>query len=119
MAKSILIIGGTGTQGSAAVRFLSSTGQYDLNRLRRDPTSSQAQELAQVPHVALTARGYEDGVSRSLEGRRPCLGEHERLRNGRAGRNVLGHPHFRVVGSGRCPASSVQWVGLGVQAGWV
>jgi uncharacterized protein YbjT (DUF2867 family) len=62
MAKSILIIGGTGAQGSAVVRFLSATGQYELNCLTHDPTSSQAQELAQVPHVALIAGGYEETV---------------------------------------------------------
>lgn len=62
MARSILIIGGTGAQGSAVVRFLSSTGKYELKFPTRDLTSSQAQELASVPHVILTAGAYDDTV---------------------------------------------------------
>jgi hypothetical protein len=62
MAKSILIIGGTGAQGSAVVHFLSSTGSYELKCLTRDPTSSQAHELARVPHVAIISGGYDETV---------------------------------------------------------
>lgn len=62
MAKSILIIGGTGAQGSAVVRFLSSTGHYELKCITRDPTSSQAEELVSFPHVTLTAGGYDETV---------------------------------------------------------
>src|SRR6266516_2827133 len=62
MAKSILLIGGTGAQGSAVVRFLSSTGQYEVKCLTRDPTSSQARDLEKCPHVTLVAGGYEERV---------------------------------------------------------
>jgi uncharacterized protein YbjT (DUF2867 family) len=62
MTKSILIIGGTGAQGSAVVRFLSSTGQYELKCLTRDLTSSWAQDLASVPYVTLISGGYDDTV---------------------------------------------------------
>ena len=60
MATSILIIGGTGAQGSAVVHFLSSTGSYELKCLTRDPTSSQARELARVPHVTIISGGYDE-----------------------------------------------------------
>jgi hypothetical protein len=62
MAKSILIVGGTGAQGSAVVHFLSSTGSYELKCLTRDPTSSQAHELASVPHVTIISGGYDETV---------------------------------------------------------
>jgi uncharacterized protein YbjT (DUF2867 family) len=60
MVKSILIIGGTGAQGSAVVRHLSSTNNYELKCITRDPSSSQAQELLSIPHVTVVA-GAPDG----------------------------------------------------------
>lgn len=60
MTKSILIIGGTGAQGSAVVRFLSSTGSYELKCITRDTASSQAQELASLPHVSLVSGGFDE-----------------------------------------------------------
>ena len=62
MPKLILVIGGTGAQGSAVVRFLSSTGQYEVKCLTRDPTSSEARDLEKCPRVTLIAGGYEETV---------------------------------------------------------
>jgi hypothetical protein len=62
MAKSILIIGGTGAQGSVVVHFFSSTGSYELKCLARGPTSSQVRELARLPHVTTISGGYDETV---------------------------------------------------------
>ena len=57
MTKSILIIGGTGAQGAAVVRYFSSTGLYELKCTTRDTKSEQAQELAKLPHVTTVPDG--------------------------------------------------------------
>jgi uncharacterized protein YbjT (DUF2867 family) len=60
MTKIILIIGGTGAQGSAIIRYLASTNNYELKCITRDTESSHAQELLSIPHVSLVA-GAPDG----------------------------------------------------------
>jgi uncharacterized protein YbjT (DUF2867 family) len=57
---SILVIGGAGAQGSAIVRHLSSTNQYNILVQTRNPDSPAAQELHALPHVSLIAGGYSD-----------------------------------------------------------
>jgi uncharacterized protein YbjT (DUF2867 family) len=61
--KTRLIIGGTGRQGEAIVRFLSSTNQYHLLILTRNTTSDSALKLAALANVELvannTANGYD------------------------------------------------------------
>ena len=53
MLPKILIIGGTGAQGSAIVHALSKTGKYDLHVLTRNLKSAAAQELQEVGHITL------------------------------------------------------------------
>lgn len=60
MAKSILIIGGSGAQGSAVVHFLSSTRSYELKYLPCGSTSSQAHELTRLPYVTIISGGYDE-----------------------------------------------------------
>jgi nucleoside-diphosphate-sugar epimerase len=71
MTKSILIIGGTGAQGAAVVRYFSSTGLYEIKCTTRDTNPSQAQELASLPHVATVPDGRhghdELALQRALE----------------------------------------------------
>jgi hypothetical protein len=57
---SILIIGGAGAQGSAIVRHLSSTNQYNIRVQTRNVNSSAAQELEKLDHVSLVTGGYDD-----------------------------------------------------------
>ena len=59
--NTILIVGAAGAQGSAVVRFLSSTGQYHILALTRNTTSSQAQALASLPNVKLTSNSAASG----------------------------------------------------------
>lgn len=51
--KTIVVIGGTGAQGGAVVKYLSSTGQFKLLVLTRSTTSAAAQEIAHLPNVEL------------------------------------------------------------------
>ena len=53
MVPTILIIGGTGAQGSAIVRALSQTGKYELHVLTRNAKSPTAQEVQEIGHVTL------------------------------------------------------------------
>ncbi|KAF4335868.1 hypothetical protein FBEOM_10293 [Fusarium beomiforme] len=61
--KSVLIIGATGAQGSAILRHLSSTGQYNITAFTRSATSPKAVELAALPNVKIAvssaANGYD------------------------------------------------------------
>ena len=61
--KTGVIVGGTGAQGAAVVRYLSSTGAYHLNVLTRNVNSPHAQELAHLANVTLiqsTPSGYDE-----------------------------------------------------------
>ena len=63
MAKIVLMVGGTGAQGSAIVRHLASTNAYELRCITRDPKSSQAQELLSILQVTLVEGapgGYDE-----------------------------------------------------------
>ncbi|KAJ9616440.1 hypothetical protein H2200_000158 [Cladophialophora chaetospira] len=51
--KTIVIVGGTGAQGSAIVKHLSSTGAYKVLALTRSTTSAAAQEIVNLPNVEL------------------------------------------------------------------
>jgi uncharacterized protein YbjT (DUF2867 family) len=72
MAKSILIIGGTGAQGAAVVRYFSSTDLYEIKCTTRDTNSGQARELASLPHVTTVPGGRngcdELALQRALQG---------------------------------------------------
>ncbi|KAJ3869600.1 NmrA family protein [Lentinula novae-zelandiae] len=51
--KEILVIGGTGAQGSMVVKALSQSKRYRVRILTRDSQSSRAQLLAGLPNVVL------------------------------------------------------------------
>ncbi|CAI7662903.1 unnamed protein product [Penicillium pancosmium] len=51
--KLILVIGGTGAQGSSVVKALSESGRYSVRILIRDSSSIHATELAALPNVTL------------------------------------------------------------------
>ncbi|KIW88132.1 uncharacterized protein Z519_11243 [Cladophialophora bantiana CBS 173.52] len=51
--KTIVFIGGTGAQGGAIIRTLSSTNEYKVLALTRSTSSSAAQEIAHLPNVEL------------------------------------------------------------------
>lgn len=53
MAPKLLVIGGTGAQGSAILEALSASGKYDLVVLTRDTNSAAAQTAKAIPHVTL------------------------------------------------------------------
>ncbi|KAL5046583.1 hypothetical protein BDW71DRAFT_207375 [Aspergillus fruticulosus] len=57
--KLILVIGGTGAQGTPVVKALSSSGRYDVRVLTRNTISEQAKKLAALPHVTLR-QGSQD-----------------------------------------------------------
>jgi nucleoside-diphosphate-sugar epimerase len=66
---SILVIGGTGAQGAAVVRYLSSTGQYAIRIQTRNVDSTQAKELGTLSNVTLVTGGYDDAsLTAALEG---------------------------------------------------
>ncbi|KIY02432.1 uncharacterized protein Z520_02571 [Fonsecaea multimorphosa CBS 102226] len=51
--KTIVFIGGTGAQGSAIIKILSSTNEYKILALTRSTTSSAAQDIGHLPNVEL------------------------------------------------------------------
>ncbi|KAF9775439.1 hypothetical protein IL306_006454 [Fusarium sp. DS 682] len=57
--KLILVIGGTGAQGSPVVKALSETGRYNIRVLTRNTASDKARELAELPNVELM-QGSQD-----------------------------------------------------------
>ncbi|KAL5338118.1 hypothetical protein BJX70DRAFT_367739 [Aspergillus crustosus] len=57
--KLILVIGGTGAQGTPVVKTLSSSGRYSIRLLTRNPDSSHAQSLSTLPNVTLF-KGTQD-----------------------------------------------------------
>ncbi|KIL88492.1 hypothetical protein FAVG1_08573 [Fusarium avenaceum] len=57
--KMILVIGGTGAQGSSVVRALSDSGRYNVRVLTRNTQSDHAVKLAELPNVTLL-QGSQD-----------------------------------------------------------
>ncbi|KAL2829488.1 hypothetical protein BDW59DRAFT_170508 [Aspergillus cavernicola] len=57
--KLILVIGGTGAQGSPVVKALSESGRYAVRLLTRNTASDHAKKLAELPNVTLQ-RGSQD-----------------------------------------------------------
>ncbi|KAL3472272.1 hypothetical protein BJX99DRAFT_235853 [Aspergillus californicus] len=57
--KLILVIGGTGAQGTPVVKALSESGRYDVRLLTRNTSSNQATQLATLPNVTLL-QGSQD-----------------------------------------------------------
>jgi uncharacterized protein YbjT (DUF2867 family) len=56
---SVLIIGGTGAQGSAIARLLASTPNYHVKIQTRSLSSAAAQELAAIPNISLVIGSAE------------------------------------------------------------
>jgi nucleoside-diphosphate-sugar epimerase len=70
--QTVVVIGGTGAQGSAIVKHLSSTDQYEILVLTRSTTSSAARDIADLAHVQLieskVAIGYDiDAFSKAAQ----------------------------------------------------
>ncbi|KAJ5726106.1 uncharacterized protein N7483_007463 [Penicillium malachiteum] len=57
--KLILVIGGTGAQGSSVVKALAASGRYSVRILTRNPSSNQATKLGALPNVTLL-QGSQD-----------------------------------------------------------
>ncbi|KAJ8103356.1 hypothetical protein POJ06DRAFT_219618 [Lipomyces tetrasporus] len=51
--KTILVIGGTGAQGSAVVKALAQDGKYEVRAITRSTASNEAKALAKLPNVTL------------------------------------------------------------------
>ena len=49
--KTIVVVGGTGAQGGAVVRFLASTGKYRILLVTRDPESQHSQDLISLGDI--------------------------------------------------------------------
>ena len=64
--RSILVIGGTGAQGSAVIRVLSKAGNYTITALTRSASSKSAVSIGSLPNVALIeADTYHEPTLRS------------------------------------------------------
>ncbi|WKT53973.1 hypothetical protein QSH57_004557 [Fusarium oxysporum f. sp. vasinfectum] len=59
--KTILVIGATGAQGGAIVRYLSSIGQYQITAFTRSASSSHAMKLTESPNVKLAISSASSG----------------------------------------------------------
>ncbi|KAL2837796.1 hypothetical protein BJY01DRAFT_258247 [Aspergillus pseudoustus] len=57
--RLILVIGGTGAQGSPVVQALSESGRYSVRVLTRNPNSEHAKKLSALPNVTLL-QGSQD-----------------------------------------------------------
>ncbi|KAL4786812.1 NmrA family protein [Aspergillus varians] len=57
--RLILVIGGTGAQGSPVVKALSESSRYNVRVLTRNTASEQAKKLAELPNVTLV-QGSQD-----------------------------------------------------------
>lgn len=58
-----VFIGGTGAQGAAVIRHLSTLNKFNLRVLTRDLASTQAKSLKSLPHVELiqsSPSGYDE-----------------------------------------------------------
>lgn len=53
MVKTVLVVGGTGAQGSAVVRALAETGHYAIKVLTRQVSSEAAKDLEKIKGVSL------------------------------------------------------------------
>ncbi|KAH6871534.1 hypothetical protein B0T10DRAFT_417228 [Thelonectria olida] len=51
--KTVLVIGGTGAQGSAVVKALAQDGKYKIRVMTRSNQSTEAKVLAEIPNVTL------------------------------------------------------------------
>ncbi|KIX07230.1 uncharacterized protein Z518_01883 [Rhinocladiella mackenziei CBS 650.93] len=56
--KTIVVIGGTGAQGSAIVEHISATNEFKILTLTRNTTSKYAQELTSLPNEAAQRSDY-------------------------------------------------------------
>ncbi|KAK5051541.1 hypothetical protein LTR84_003193 [Exophiala bonariae] len=74
--KTIVVIGGTGAQGLAVIRHLSSLKEYQVLALTRSVTSPAAKELSQLVNVELVesqaTSGYDLDAFRTAAKRSDC-----------------------------------------------
>ena len=64
--RSVLVIGGTGAQGSAVIRVLSKAGNYSITALTRSTSSKAAVSIGSLPNVALVeGNTYHEPTLRS------------------------------------------------------
>ncbi len=68
--QSVLVVGGTGAQGSAVVRALPKAGTYEVIAITRSITSTTAITIASLPNVSLIEGNiyHEPTLRKSLQG---------------------------------------------------
>jgi nucleoside-diphosphate-sugar epimerase len=70
MARTTLIVGGTGAQGSAVARILANSGKYNVKILTRDASSHEAKNLVTIPNISIIEGNsyYEPDLVAALKG---------------------------------------------------
>jgi nucleoside-diphosphate-sugar epimerase len=63
MVQTVLVIGGTGRQGSAIVQKLANTKSYSIKVITRDPNAKHAQALAELHGVSLIQGDSHDDAT--------------------------------------------------------
>ena len=120
MTKLILIIGGTGAQGAAVVRYFSSTGLYEIKCTTRDIKSDQAQELAELSHVTTVPDGRDGhdelALQRALQDIDYVWVNTNGFAIGEQAEMLLGHSHLRALCQSWSEARRLQWHGFGLRA---
>ncbi|KAK6386290.1 hypothetical protein LTS17_001865 [Exophiala oligosperma] len=59
--RIIAVLGATGVQGGAVVRYLAKQGEYEIRGLTRDPSSNGvAKELSQLPNVTMVRAHFNE-----------------------------------------------------------
>ncbi|KAK7887296.1 hypothetical protein LTR67_009716 [Exophiala xenobiotica] len=61
--RLIAVLGATGVQGGAVVRYLSTQPEYEVRGLTRDPDGKAAKKLAQLPNVSMAKAHFNDPMS--------------------------------------------------------
>ncbi|KAK5379068.1 hypothetical protein LTR20_009731 [Exophiala xenobiotica] len=61
--RLIAVLGATGAQGGAVVRYLSTQPEYEVRGLTRNPDGKAAKELAQLPNVSMVKAHFNDPMS--------------------------------------------------------
>lgn len=64
--NNILVIGATGAQGSATIKYLSSTQRYNIFAFTRSAASPQATALASLPNVKLIVSDSHTGYDANV-----------------------------------------------------
>ncbi|KAK5452704.1 hypothetical protein LTS15_006852 [Exophiala xenobiotica] len=61
--RLIAVLGATGVQGGAVVRYLSTQPEYEVRGLTRNSDGKAAKELAQLPNVSMVKAHFNDPMS--------------------------------------------------------